>query len=147
VDYVRSGDTAVRRSASLHSRPNHLMGHSTGSVSQAFRSAPCSRKLQECVSGFANAQAQTVEGGCRGKCLPPSDGSTIPVSLSEHSVPCSHFPRNRGPSYRARTGATSTPGAEPLDLHLLEDAGHMVTYADVSAIAKAADTAGVAISS
>ena len=33
------------------------------------------------------------------------------------------------------------------DLHLLEDAGHMVTYADVSAIAKAADTAGVAISS
>jgi pimeloyl-ACP methyl ester carboxylesterase len=33
------------------------------------------------------------------------------------------------------------------DLHLLEDAGHMVTYADVSAITKAADTAGVAISS
>jgi len=33
------------------------------------------------------------------------------------------------------------------DLHLLEDAGHMVTYADVSAITKAADTAGAAISS
>jgi pimeloyl-ACP methyl ester carboxylesterase len=74
----------------------------------------CSTKLQERVPGFANAQAQTVEGGCRGKCLPRSDGSTVPVSLSKHSVSCSHFPRNRGPSYRARTGATSTPGAEPL---------------------------------
>jgi pimeloyl-ACP methyl ester carboxylesterase len=33
------------------------------------------------------------------------------------------------------------------DLHLLQDAGHMVTYADVSAIAKAAETVGIAIAS
>jgi pimeloyl-ACP methyl ester carboxylesterase len=31
------------------------------------------------------------------------------------------------------------------DLYLVEDAGHMVTYADVSAVTKAASTAGVAI--
>jgi pimeloyl-ACP methyl ester carboxylesterase len=31
------------------------------------------------------------------------------------------------------------------NLHLLEDAGHMVTYADVPAIAKAASTAGIAM--
>src|SRR3954465_934226 len=33
------------------------------------------------------------------------------------------------------------------DLHLVEDAGHMVTYADVPAITNAAKTAGVAIAS
>jgi pimeloyl-ACP methyl ester carboxylesterase len=33
------------------------------------------------------------------------------------------------------------------DLHLLQDAGHMVTYADGAAIARAADTMGVAIAS
>src|SRR5204862_338942 len=102
------------RSASLHSRPNHLMGHSTNSVSQDFRPERCSSKFQECVPGFSNAQAQTIEGGCRGKCLPASDGSTVPVSLSKHSVPCSHFSRNWGPSYRTRTGTTSTPDPEQL---------------------------------
>jgi pimeloyl-ACP methyl ester carboxylesterase len=43
-----------------------------------------------------------------------SGGSTVPVSLSKHSVSCPHLPRNRGPNYRTRTGATFTPGAEPL---------------------------------
>src|SRR5215212_4892948 len=94
VDYVRSSDPAVGRSASLHDRPNHLMGHSARSVSYAFRAPPYSRKLQECVPGIANAEAQTVEGGCRGKCFPSSDSSTVPASLFEHSVSCSHFPRN-----------------------------------------------------
>ena len=81
--------------------------------------------------------------------LTPSTGNRNRTgSLIEQAlVSCPHLPWKRGPSKRARTGATSNGVQNRSQLYLLEDAGHMATYADGAAITKAADMLGAALAS
>src|SRR3954454_19419573 len=64
-----------------------------GAFRNLFAPRPVPENFKKAFPRSLTTQAQTVEGGCRGKCLPHSDSSTVSISLSEHSVPCSHFPR------------------------------------------------------
>jgi hypothetical protein len=140
LDDVRSSGSSTRRCTSLHGSPDHIVGDATGHIPEAFCTPPGATDFQEPIPSLSHPQAKTVESSCGRKRLPPSDHSTVPTPLFKHSLSCSHPPRDRRSSNRARTAKRLNQAAGRSDLRLVQDAGHMVTYADGTAMAKAVET-------
>jgi hypothetical protein len=111
---VRSSHTDTGRFDQLYRRADHFMGHFTGSVSHNFRAPLCPTDIQEPVSNFPDAQAQTVTRSCGGKCTPHSNRNPISSLVSKDWMPSTYIPRGKGSSNRTKTGARSTRGAVSL---------------------------------
>jgi pimeloyl-ACP methyl ester carboxylesterase len=140
VGDVESGYPNSGRSVQIHYRSDHLMGNAADIDPQAVRTAPCAARIQRRVSSFANGQAQTVESGCRGKRAYDPDGRTVPIVLSLRSVSSMHFPWNRDQISGPDQARNLHRALDRSDLHLVQNAGHIVTYADTADIAEAVET-------
>jgi pimeloyl-ACP methyl ester carboxylesterase len=139
VDDVRSGDTRIRRSDSLYSRPDPLMGHSTDGISPALRTRSVPRDFKTRFPASLTLRPKQLRAAAE------ESAFLIPMAAKFQS----YYPSIQCPVHifhgtadqliepeQARYLHRALPGSV---LHLVEDAGHMVTYADGAGIAEAVD--------
>jgi hypothetical protein len=141
---VRSSRTDIRRFDQLYRRAHHFMGHFTRSVSQNFRASLCPADIQEPVPIFPDAQAQTVARGCGGECAPRSNRNPMSSFLSKDWLPSKYLPRIEDRVIELKQARDLHGAPSRSDLHLVPNAGHMVTYAATATIAQAISSLGTA---